>query len=113
MAHFREALKITPADAQVHYNFGVVLAERGRSDEAIAHFREAVKAKPDYAEAHFNLGGALARCGRMDEATDHYRKALVFARQQDNAALVEASQARLRTCEAGTAAPALSPPSAN
>ena len=94
MAHFREALKIKPDNAQVHYNFGFVLAGCGRIDEAIAHFQEALRIKPDYAEAHFNLGTALANRRRVDEAIDHYRKGLVFARQQNNPALAEALQAR-------------------
>jgi hypothetical protein len=36
---------------------------------------------------------------RSDEAVEHYRKALFFARQQNNAALVEAVMARLRARE--------------
>ena len=78
---------------------GVVLAGRGRIDEAIRHFQEALKVAPDHAEAHFNLGNALALCGRTDEAADHYRKALVLARQQNKATLVEDINARLRSYE--------------
>ena len=59
-----------------HANLGVVLARRGRVDEAVACFQQALKIKPDYAEAHNNLGVALADQGRLDEAIQHYRKAL-------------------------------------
>ena len=69
-------MKIKPDYANAHYNLGVALASRGRTDEAIAHFRAAVKIKPDYANAHYNLVCALASRGRIDEAITHYHKFL-------------------------------------
>ena len=59
-----------------HNNLGLVLAERGKVDEAIAHFQKAVELKPGYADAHQNLGVALAGRGQFDAAIPHYRKAL-------------------------------------
>ena len=59
-----------------HNNLGLVLAQRGRVDEAIAHFQKAVEIKPDYADAHQNLGVALDGRGQLDAAIVHYRKAL-------------------------------------
>ncbi len=57
-------------------NFGMVLADRGRFDEAIACFEKALEIKPDFAEAYFNLGLVLARHGQIDKAIAHYHKAL-------------------------------------
>ena len=50
----------------------------------------------------YGLGNVLAEGSRIDEAIDHYQQALVLARQQNKAALVNELQARLRTYEAGS-----------
>jgi tetratricopeptide (TPR) repeat protein len=59
-----------------HDNLGIVLAQSGRVDEAIAHYQEALRLKPDYPEAYNNLGNALARMGRWSEATLQYAAAV-------------------------------------
>jgi tetratricopeptide (TPR) repeat protein len=55
---------------------GVLLAESGRSQEAVAFFRRAVDLDPDNARFAVNLGGALARLGRWPEAAEAYARAL-------------------------------------
>lgn len=57
-------------------NLGIVLEERGRSDEAIACFRKALILDPYYAKAHNNLGNAYYRRGLLDDAIREYRIAL-------------------------------------
>jgi tetratricopeptide (TPR) repeat protein len=57
-------------------NLGLLLAEMGRTDEAMAHFRKALELNPNYADAHNNLGLLLAETGRTDEAMAHFLKAL-------------------------------------
>jgi tetratricopeptide (TPR) repeat protein len=59
-----------------HGNLGVVLANAGRTDEAISHYQKAIELHPDFAKAHGNLGNALIVLGRRDEAMVHYQKAL-------------------------------------
>jgi protein O-mannosyl-transferase len=61
-----------------HNNLGRVLADTGRTDEAVAHFQKAVEINPTFGEAHFNLGVLVADMGRTDEAVAHYRKAVEF-----------------------------------
>jgi Flp pilus assembly protein TadD len=39
---------------------GIILARKGKVDEAISHFRQALQIRPDYKEAHNNLQVALA-----------------------------------------------------
>ncbi len=77
------ALACTTGNTRAHYNLGVDLADRNRTDEAMAQYRKALEIKPDFAEAHNNLGSALIDQGRFDEAIDHCRKALET--QPDNA----------------------------
>ena len=64
---FQKVAELMPADAEAHYNLGVVLKSAGRLDEAVASYRKAVKLKPDFAEAHCNLGNALKELGQLDE----------------------------------------------
>jgi Tfp pilus assembly protein PilF len=59
-----------------HNNFGLMLLEKGRMDEAITHFRSALEIRPNYADAHNNLGTALNQKGQVDEAIVHFQKAL-------------------------------------
>jgi protein O-mannosyl-transferase len=68
IAHYREALRISPQFAFAQNNIGSALMQKGQLDDAIAHFHEALRLNPDYPEALNNLGIALAKQGRFDEA---------------------------------------------
>ncbi|MGA2506188.1 MAG: tetratricopeptide repeat protein [Chitinispirillaceae bacterium] len=59
-----------------HNNLGLLLADKGRTDEAMAHYQKALEINPNHANAHNNLGTLLAKMGRTDEATAHFLKAL-------------------------------------
>ncbi len=65
-----------PASWLAHDNLGVVLAHRGRLDEAAAHYREAMRLNPGYPEAYNNFGNVLAQKGMWDEAAAAYAGAL-------------------------------------
>jgi predicted O-linked N-acetylglucosamine transferase (SPINDLY family) len=56
-------------DAAVLIDFGIMLQQSGRLDEAIAAYRRAVGLWPGGAVAHYNLGSALALAGALDEAS--------------------------------------------
>ena len=96
---FRKVAELMPADAEAHYNLGVVLKGAGRLDEAVASYRKAVKLKPDYAEAHNNLGNALKELGQLDAAADSYRRAIKikanFAEAHNSLGLVLHEQGQL------------------
>ena len=49
-------------------NLGVVLAQNGRSTEAIAHYRRTLPTRPSYADARNNLGYELAQPGDLTGA---------------------------------------------
>jgi tetratricopeptide (TPR) repeat protein len=70
------ALACTSQNHVAHNELGLVLAGRGRFDQAIAHYQKALEISPDYAETHNNLGVALAGSGQVDSAMAHYQKAL-------------------------------------
>jgi tetratricopeptide (TPR) repeat protein len=69
---YRTTFARNPSCWMAHNNLGVVLADQGRRDEAIAQFEQTLRLKPDHAEAHDNLAIQLAAIpGRLPEAIDH------------------------------------------
>jgi protein O-mannosyl-transferase len=75
-ALFRHALEVTENNWVAHNNLGIVLDDKGQSDEATRHYEAALRANPEYADAHNNLGAALDQKGQIDEAIRHYQAAL-------------------------------------
>ena len=59
--------------ARAHYNVGGLLAESGRTDEALTHYRIAADEEP---RAHYALGFELEKRRRLDEAAAAYRRFL-------------------------------------
>jgi len=62
--------------AQDYYRYGLILAEEGRTTDAVKAFRQALGIKPDWAEAHSLLGSALSMAGEFSEAEKELRKAV-------------------------------------
>jgi len=73
---YRQALALTPSDAQAWSNLGCVLWRMGRLPEAESCLTRAIGLSPKLAAAHNNLGGVLEAMGRLEEAGDHYRSAI-------------------------------------
>ena len=70
---FRRALKAAPSHARAHNNLGLLLARRGRNDEALSHFAAAGESPAD---ARANLAFAQALEGRKSQARASYTQAL-------------------------------------
>jgi protein O-GlcNAc transferase len=64
-----------------HYDLGTLLAQRNRSDEAIAHFEKAIAIKPDSTESRNNLANALAHLNRLDQSIVELEKVLEVSRR--------------------------------
>ena len=73
---YRQALTLTPSDAQIWSNLGCVLWKLGRLPEAESYFVRAISVGPHLAEPHNNLGGVLEAMGRLEDACRHYRSAI-------------------------------------
>lgn len=65
-----EALRRRPNHADMHYRLGVLLRNRGRTDEAIEAYGHAVEINPVYVKALIKLGLALKESDRVDEAVE-------------------------------------------
>lgn len=66
--HWREAARLFPAVAQIAYNGGHALNERGDSEEGELHLRRAIALDGRYAKAWNSLGVALSIQHRYAEA---------------------------------------------
>lgn len=74
---FQKALRLGPGEAEILNNYGTLLVDLGRNDEAIARFLEALD-DLDYrnpALVQSNLSFALLRAQRTDEALRYAREA--------------------------------------
>ncbi len=63
-------------DHRVFCNYGVILKNLSKLQEAEMLYRKAIKIKPDYADAHYNLGNTLKDLGKLKEAELPYRNAI-------------------------------------
>jgi len=70
--HFRAALEEAP-NAQIYTGLGIVQAQQGRKDEAIASLRSAIGADPRQPAPYDGLGTLLAEQGKLDEAASQFR----------------------------------------
>ncbi len=60
----------------VFSNYGVVLSDLGKLEEAKLAYQKAIALNPKYAEAHYNLGHLLSTLGKLEEAELSYSKAI-------------------------------------
>lgn len=90
---FADAAGAAPGDgidessAKAHYSLGVLLAAKGRKQEALEHFSAAVKYQPSYAEAQLALADALRHAGRTQASLDHFKEAVAINPQSAQARL--------------------------
>ena len=70
------ALACTSKNYVAHNQLGLVLAEGGQFDKAVAQYQKALEINPDYAETHNNLGVAMASRGQINSAIARYQMAL-------------------------------------
>ena len=73
---YRSIIRKNPLCWMAHTNLGILLANGGKTDEAMDHCLKAVQLDSTLSECHNNLGLLLANSGSIEEAIDHFRKAL-------------------------------------
>jgi len=62
--------------ADVRYNLGLVLLQKGAFKQSAANLAEAVRLEPEKADFHYQLALALAALGQIGEAITHYSQAV-------------------------------------
>jgi serine/threonine protein kinase/tetratricopeptide (TPR) repeat protein len=75
------AVALRPDSPGAYLNLGLVLADQGKTDEAIAAYRRALALDPTYAMAYVCLGVALMKQGKSEEALTDLGRAVQLAPQ--------------------------------
>jgi tetratricopeptide (TPR) repeat protein len=70
------AIGIDPEDPNAYNNRGIVLANEGRYEAAIAQFTMAFQRNPEFAEAYYNRGLVDLAIGQLGQAISDFSKAV-------------------------------------
>ena len=73
---FQQALTYNPSSANVRFELGQTLEQRGQVSEAIAEYQEVIKFDPNKSAAHLRLANAYASRGQHENATTEYQEVL-------------------------------------
>jgi Flp pilus assembly protein TadD len=100
----RNAVALSPQDAEAHNNLGNTQQELDSLEEAEASLRLAITLKYNFAEAHYNLGNTLKERGRLEDAEASLRQAITlkpdYAEAHNNLGLTLNELDRLEEAEA-------------
>ncbi|MDH5288065.1 MAG: tetratricopeptide repeat protein [Betaproteobacteria bacterium] len=75
IADVEGALALAPNDARLHSELGILCADAGDTERAIAAFTQATRLDPRYARAWNNLGTSLRGAGRIADAEAAFARA--------------------------------------
>ena len=73
---FDHAIATTRNNFIAHSNLGVVLAEQGKTQDALRHLFASVEENPNHGDARNNLGALLGELGRTGEAAEQFSQAI-------------------------------------
>src|SRR6201998_1427076 len=71
-------IKSNPNDPQAYNMRGSVLAQAGKTEEALADFNKAIDLDPNYGQAFANRGLIYRKTKRLDQAMADYERALAL-----------------------------------
>ena len=71
---FTHALNVTRDNWHIEHEYGALLLNARRYEEAETHLREALRLQPGHVLARYNLAGLLFRQGQSDRAAEEYRE---------------------------------------
>jgi Flp pilus assembly protein TadD len=69
-------IEISPQDAQIYNNLGVVFKKMGKSKEASENYKKALELNSDYPEALNNMGILMIESYDFDAAHSHFDRAI-------------------------------------
>ena len=71
-------LALVSNSAEAYSNYGNMLKENGKLDDAVDSYQQALAIKPDYAEVYGDLGNVFKEQGKLDKAIASYQQALAL-----------------------------------
>lgn len=98
-AIYRRVLVVDPGNGAAHQLLGILLAQRGRTEEGLVHLRFAVADRPDSAERVLNLGNVELTAGRTAEAGARFRRAVRLGAADDELVETDIRLARAASAE--------------
>ena len=78
IASLTETIKNNPNDPQAYNMRGSVLAQAGKTEEALVDFNKAISLDPNYGQAFANRGLIYRKTKRLDQAMSDYERALAL-----------------------------------
>src|ERR1019366_3663470 len=78
IASLTETVRNNPNDPQAYNMRGSVLAQAGKTEEALADFSKAISLDPNYGQAFANRGLIYRKTKRLDQAMSDYERALAL-----------------------------------
>jgi Flp pilus assembly protein TadD len=101
-SQLEQAVKLSPANAEMQLTLGKVLLHTGDLNGALIHLQTAIKLKPNDAQAHFYLGQALSSAGDFEDAIAELKEASKLAPKdaEPHRALARAWNAQNKNAEA-------------
>jgi protein O-mannosyl-transferase len=83
ISHYQKALQyLQDDDPQLHYDFGIALAQNSQMQESIEQLERAVQLSPDYAQAFWSLAREYETTGQDSKAIARADKGLSLAHAQ-------------------------------
>jgi tetratricopeptide (TPR) repeat protein len=78
IASLTETIKNNPDNPQAYNMRGSVLAQAGKTEEALTDFNKAISLDPNYGQAFANRGQIYRKTKRLDQAMPDYERALAL-----------------------------------
>ncbi len=73
---WRDTIKKNPNSWIANNNFGKILHEQGRLNEALGYYRTALQEKPGYWQTHNNMGQLMLQMKQFEQAVWHFNRVL-------------------------------------
>eukprot|EP00117_Sycon_ciliatum_P049950 scpid55659/ scgid35334/ Transmembrane and TPR repeat-containing protein 3 len=70
---YESGVRANPNNVKLHNNYGMMLVELGRHDDALRAYNAALELEPQYHDVHFNLGNLYHAAGQLDKAAAEFQ----------------------------------------
>jgi protein O-GlcNAc transferase len=74
-----QSLQPNLISADIYFDLGSILSQKGRIEEAINFYQQAIAIAPNWGEAHTSLGDIFLKIGKLEEAISCYQASIAGA----------------------------------